>query len=184
MSAVTGSSTANPSSTTNAFAEFSSGEFLQIIFTELTNQDPLAPNETKDLIEQLSTLRSIESETQLVNGFDDLRKQNELTVSSALIGAFVTGLDEFNTPVASFVDSVSITRNGSILNLSDGSRVPIDQIDEVIDPALVTFAPGTSDPTVGQGQTGGAVDETGDDAGDDSSGADEDGIEDNSGTGG
>jgi len=141
MSAVAGASSTTPSSTTDAFSSFTSGDFLKIIFAELTNQDPLAPSETKDLIDQISTIRSIESDTKLTNKFEDLLQQNNLTVSSALIGKFVTGLDEFGNQTASFVDSVSISRNGSILNLSNGLRVPIENVTEVIDPSLVSFEP-------------------------------------------
>ncbi|MEQ9616915.1 MAG: flagellar hook capping FlgD N-terminal domain-containing protein [Phycisphaerales bacterium] len=139
MSAIASASSTNPQNGADPFSAFTSGQFLELIFTELTNQDPLAPNETKDLIEQISTIRSIESDTQLTNKFEDLLRQNDLTVSSSLIGKFVTGLDENDFRVASFVDSVSITRTGTILNLSDGTRVPIDQVDEVIDPALISF---------------------------------------------
>jgi len=49
--------------------------------------------------------------------------------------------DEFGNQTASFVDSVSISRNGSILNLSNGLRVPIENVTEVIDPSLVSFEP-------------------------------------------
>jgi flagellar basal-body rod modification protein FlgD len=140
MSAISGS-TSNPPSTTGAFSEFSSGEFLDIIFTELTNQDPLAPNETKDLIEQISTIRDIESDTQLTNRFDDLVQQNQLTVGSSMIGKFVTGLDQADNQTASFVDSVSVSRNGIVLNLSNNARVPLENVSEVIDPNLISFTP-------------------------------------------
>lgn len=145
MSAISGS-TSNPPSTTGAFAEFSSREFLEIIFTELTNQDPLAPNETKDLIEQISTIRAIESDTQLTRRFDDLVQQNQLTVGSAMIGKFITGLDEADNQTASFVDSVSVSRNGIILNLSNNARVPLENVSEVIDPALISLRPDEEDP--------------------------------------
>ena len=45
------------------FNELASEDFIQIIFTELTNQDPLAPNDTSALLDQLNSIRSIESGT-------------------------------------------------------------------------------------------------------------------------
>jgi len=164
MSAIAGASTVNPPSPTDAFSAFTSGEFLQIIFAELTNQDPLSPNETKDLINQIATIRSIESDTALIQKFDDLIRQNDLTVSSSLIGKFVTGLDEFDTPAASFVDSVSITRFGTVLNLSSGARVPLDQVDEVIDPDLISLTRPEDDAAADDGSAEaptGMPDETG-----------------------
>lgn len=166
MSAVAGASSTTPTSTTDAFSAFTSGDFLKIIFAELTNQDPLAPSETKDLIDQISTIRGIEADTQLTNKFEDLLQQNNLTVSSALIGKFITGLDEFDNQTASFVDSVSITRNGSILNLSNGLRVPIENVTEVIDPDLVSFEPpdeteGTEEVDATDGTNGDTTGDTG-----------------------
>ena len=40
-------------------------EFSKIIFTELANQDPLSPNDTGALLQQISTLRSIQSDMDL-----------------------------------------------------------------------------------------------------------------------
>ena len=38
-----------------------SEEFLKIILTELTSQDPLSPNDTSALLDQISTIRSIKT---------------------------------------------------------------------------------------------------------------------------
>jgi len=43
----------------NRFNELSSDDFLQIIFAELTNQDPLEPQDTGALLEQLNSIRQI-----------------------------------------------------------------------------------------------------------------------------
>ena len=156
MSAISGTSTSNPTESSNAFSAFSSGEFLDIIFTELTNQDPLAPNETKDLIEQISTIRANESDTQLSNRFDDLVDQNQLTVSSALIGKFVSGLDQQDRQTASFVDSVSVTREGVFLNLSNNARVSLEDVSEVIDPELISVTPDEEDTSASGGGASGS----------------------------
>lgn len=146
MSAIGGTSATDPASSANALSAFTNGEFLELIFTELTNQDPLSPSETKDLIQQISTIRSIESDVQFASRFDELVDQNQLTVSSSLIGKFVTGLDQFNTETASFVDSVLVTDQGTMLNLSNGVRLPVENVREIIDPALVAFTdPETAD---------------------------------------
>ena len=41
------------------FGALDSDEFTKLILTELGNQDPLEPNDTKALLEQLSIIRSI-----------------------------------------------------------------------------------------------------------------------------
>ena len=63
INALTGGSTA--SAPTSRFTELSSEEFIKIIFTELQNQDPFKPNDSSALLEQLNSIRSIESDIEL-----------------------------------------------------------------------------------------------------------------------
>ncbi|MHC4976363.1 MAG: flagellar hook capping FlgD N-terminal domain-containing protein [Planctomycetota bacterium] len=139
MSAITNdiTSTSQIGSTTDAFSALGSQEFLEIIFTEMTNQDPLAPNETKDLLAQLSTIRSIESDLDLQNNLKDILQQNQIASAGALIGKFVYGRNEFNDEAAGYVASVTITDDGPVLNLNNGFSIPMDKAEEIIDPDLI-----------------------------------------------
>lgn len=139
MSSIGGvtNSSAQPTSSTDAFSAMSSEEFLEVIFAELTNQDPLAPSDTNALLEQLSTIRSIESDIQLGERLDEMVKQNEISSSSSLVGKFAIGLSDSNVESAGFVDSVRITNAGTKLLLSSGVQVPLDRVTEVIDPAII-----------------------------------------------
>lgn len=142
MSAIassTGASSASPPGGSDAFSAMSSVDFLKIIFTELTNQDPLAPNETKDLLDQISVIRSIESDLSLSKELKAMVRQNEITSSSTLVGKFVTGLTESSAEVAGFVDSVTITRDGIKLNLSSGFSIGLNRISEIIDPDIIAI---------------------------------------------
>jgi len=121
---------------------------MKIIFTELTNQDPLAPSDTKDLLNQFATIRSIESNTALSDKMNQMAKQNEITSSSSLVGKFITGLTSAGAETAGYVDSVSITRDGTILNLSSNTRVPLKNLSEIIDPELLKGAADNVAPTV------------------------------------
>jgi len=130
------------------FSQLSNNEFLEIIFAELTNQDPLAPNETKDLLQQISVIRGIESDTALSESLGELVNQNALAQAGSLIGKFVTGRDEFGDAAEDFVLSVTATRDGPILNLLNGRRVPMQNVEEIIDPAAFGALPG-DDPASG-----------------------------------
>ncbi|MAO22178.1 MAG: hypothetical protein CMJ35_12845 [Phycisphaerae bacterium] len=127
-------SLSNPTSSTDAFSALSSGEFLEIIFTELTNQDPLEPNDTQSMLNQLSTLRSIESDTQMVDSLSQLVTQSEFAAASSLIGSLVSGISLDNRRVADLVVSVSMTQDGPVLNLFDGSRMFFNNVDEIVGP--------------------------------------------------
>ncbi len=110
-----------------------SGEFLQIILSELSRQDPLAPSDTSALLDQIATVRSIQSDTDLTDRLGDLVKQNELSAASGLIGGVVGGVSTNNERAVGIVLSVSRTKDGAVLNLDTGQRVNFKQVDEVVD---------------------------------------------------
>ncbi len=135
MSAISDYSTSNPvSSTDDAFNTLSSAEFLQIIFTELQNQDPLEPQDSGAMLDQLSTIRTIESDTQMVASLESLVSQNEFAAASQLIGSLVSGITLDNQRVADLVISVSQSSQGPVLNLFDGTRMLFSQVDEIAGP--------------------------------------------------
>lgn len=136
MSAIDAFTNSSVPSTGNGFTAMSSEDFLRVMFAELANQDPLAPNETKDLLEQVGTVRSIESDLALTERLEAIVAQNEMTSAGAFIGTYVIGRTEFNDLVEDFVGSVSITDNGPVLNLINGYSVPIDRVQEIIDPQI------------------------------------------------
>ena len=139
-----------PASGGDAFAAMSSEDFVQLIFAELQNQDPLSPSDTSALLEQVNMIRSIESDTAQIDRLEDLIRQNDITSSGSLVGSFVTGRTSSGVETAGYVDSVSITRDGPVLNLSSGSRVPIANLDEVVDPALLAGGAENGAPVLAQ----------------------------------
>ncbi len=126
--------TSTPCTSSDAFSSLTSGQFLQIIFTELTNQDPLEPNDSSAMIDQLSSLRAIESDTQMVESLERMVSQNELASASQLIGSLVSGITLDNRRVSDLVISVSMTQDGPVLNMFDGSRMFFSNVDEIVGP--------------------------------------------------
>lgn len=132
MSTVEGIGASGPSSATG-IGGLSSDEFLKLIFTELGNQDPLEPNDTGALLEQIANIRQIQSDVDLVDRLGALVGQNELSAGAGLIGRLVSGLSETNQRVTGVVHSVSKTEDGVVLNLDGGPRVPMSSVDRVLD---------------------------------------------------
>lgn len=116
---------------TNAFSALNSEEFIKIIFSELSNQDPMQPNDSKDLLAQLSSLRSIQSDMDMSTRLDALVTQNELSAASGLIGRQISGLTDQYERVEGIVASVSRTSDGAVLTLRSGARVPMGMLDQV-----------------------------------------------------
>ncbi|MEO0476041.1 MAG: flagellar hook capping FlgD N-terminal domain-containing protein [Planctomycetota bacterium] len=117
----------------NGFADLSSGEFLEIILSELANQDPLAPNDTAAILEQLSSIRNIETQTQLDDRLNELVTQNSISTSANLIGKFVSGLDSNNDTAEGIVESLSVREGEPILNLAGGGELSAERVTEVED---------------------------------------------------
>lgn len=121
----------------NAFSDLTSEEFVKIMFTELANQDPLKPNDSSALLEQMSSLRSIQSDIDLSSKLQSMVSQNQLAAAGGLIGRYISGISTGNLRVEGEVVSVSRTSEGPVLNLDNGFRVRFDNVDEMIDPALL-----------------------------------------------
>jgi flagellar basal-body rod modification protein FlgD len=137
--------------TASRFNEMSSEDFLKIMFTELQNQDPFQPNDSAALLEQLNSIRSIESDIALTKRLDALVFENQLAGAGNLLGKFVSGLTQDNDRVAGFAVAIVRENNTVLLELDNGYRVPISSIEEVIDvdafgpptASVVPAAPGT-----------------------------------------
>ena len=124
-----GSSASRQSS---AVSGLTSDQFFQLIFAELSSQDPLEPNDTNALLEQIANIRSIQSDDDLSNRLSDLIGQNELASGAGLIGKLVSGLSETQQRVSGVVQSVSKTAEGVVLNLGGGTRVAMADVDQVL----------------------------------------------------
>lgn len=116
----------------NAFAELSSAEFINILITELTQQDPFAPNDSAAILDQLSSLRNIESQLNFQKQFQSLIDQNAVTSASGMIGQLVKGIDTNNQQVEGIVQSLIIENGKPIFKLSDGSRLDADRVTDVV----------------------------------------------------
>lgn len=138
-----GASTTSTAPTTNSFAELTSKQFVEIMFTELTNQDPFEPNDSQAMLDQLSSLRSIEADINLSEQLDKVVTRTEFAAASQLIGQLVSGISVSNERVVDVVFSVSQTDEGPVLNLMNGQRVRMGNLIEVTSPELGEVDDGT-----------------------------------------
>jgi len=114
-----------------AFGDLSSDEFITIMIEELTNQDPFNPNDSQALLEQLSSLRQIESDLALQENMQALVQQNALSSASGFLGQVIEGVNEFGTQSTGRVETLEIENGQAILKLADGSRVPSSGVTSV-----------------------------------------------------
>lgn len=116
------------------FAALNSDEFIKVMLSELSNQDPFQPQDSAALLEQLSSLRNIESQLQLQEQIESLVLQNSVTAAAGLIGKEVEGLDAAADRVTGVVASVRIEDGKAVLELSSGKALDVDQITAIFNP--------------------------------------------------
>src|SRR5437588_922012 len=135
---------ATASGTTDRFSQLQTSDFVKIMMSELTNQDPLKPNDSNTLMQQFASLQNIEANLTLQQKLGDVLSQGQLSTAGALLGKYITGYTENFDPVEGIVRSVSNTADGPVLKLDNGASVPFKNINEILD---TTGSPPTPDPT-------------------------------------
>src|SRR6476620_11322325 len=113
LTALTGSPTSTPLSAASNknvhdLKDLDINQFLQLMVSELTHQDPLNPLDNTQLVQQIGELRSIAASDQLTTTLQSLQTQQSLTTASSLIGKTVTALSNDGSNVTGAVDSVSV----------------------------------------------------------------------------
>lgn len=115
------------------FSSLSNEDFSKIIFAELSKQDPLAPNDTNTLLQQLANIRSIQSNMDLSANISRLVGESSLSTAAGLIGHTVSGLNDRFDRVEGRVVSVSRTEIGPVLTLDTGQIVPMALMDKIVE---------------------------------------------------
>jgi flagellar basal-body rod modification protein FlgD len=96
------------SSAVHSLEDLDVDQFLQLMISELANQDPLNPMDNTQLVQQIGELRSIAASDQLTSTLQALQTQQSLTTASSLIGKRVSAISTDNENITGTVSSVSV----------------------------------------------------------------------------
>ena len=121
----------SPAPASNGFASMKTEDFIRVLLSELSNQDPLDPQDSTALLEQLSSLRNIESQLSLQQQLQDMVLQNQIAFAGVMIGKRVEGLNVLNDEVDGIVTSVRVQDGDAILELDTGQSLPIDRVSRI-----------------------------------------------------
>lgn len=89
-------------------AKLNRDQFMKILISEVSNQDPLDPVNQKDFLGQLATLQNLESSAALTEGIYNSTLFQEIGSASSLIGKQVRGVGDDGAPVSGLVDKVTV----------------------------------------------------------------------------
>jgi len=141
-----GAGSTNTVRESDSFGQMKSEDFFALLITEMQNQDPFNPNDTGDMINQVSQIRSIELSGNLTKTLGQMTEQQRTLGTAELIGKYVEGEvtdDEGNvTTLSGVVTGVSFGEDGAaILELDSGQKMPataLQMITSVDNPAVTT----------------------------------------------
>ena len=125
----------------NGFSSLTSADFIRIMFTELANQDPFQPSDSSALLDQMNSIRSIESNIDLMDRLDTLVFENKLSSAANLIGKTIQGLTDDGLRVDGTVTTVLRQGDDVTLQLDTGWRLAIDNIELIHQPQPPQPAP-------------------------------------------
>jgi len=109
--------TTNSASTpvTNSMGENS---FLNLLITQMQNQDPLNPMDDQQFVSELAQFSSLEQMTQLNQQFGTLAQQNQNILAASYLGKTVTYQDpSTTTPVTGAVTAIDYVSGSPMLSI-------------------------------------------------------------------
>jgi flagellar basal-body rod modification protein FlgD len=131
----------NPRSSTMSDASSSSNsamqmdDFLQLLTSQISNQDPLEPMKDTEFISQMANIASLEQMEQFTKGFKTFADSHKDMVAQAYLGKMVN-ITEDGKDVTGLVDSVEKDDDGKVfVTVGDKNYLP-ENITRVSNPSI------------------------------------------------
>lgn len=111
-------------------------DFLNLLMTQLKNQDPSSPMDNTQFISQMATFSSLEQMVNIGKQLDKIIETNtksSLVSGSELIGKQVTWKNEDEQEITAIVKSV-LMKDGQVqfeVNDANGTKLKADQLLEI-----------------------------------------------------
>jgi len=118
------------SSSTNSFQSLTAQDFLNMMVAELQNQDPMNPTDSSEILQEVSQIDAIQSNTQLTSTLQGVQLGQSIATASALIGMSVAGTDAKGNAVSGTVSSASINNGAAQLQIGSSS-IPLGNVTQV-----------------------------------------------------
>lgn len=104
--------------------------FLQLLVSEVSNQDPLSPMSSSDLLSQTAELSTLEQVASLAQEASQELSASQAQEAVSLIGKQVVGKTTSGEALSGTVSSVELSANGALLDIG-GAQVPLSSITQV-----------------------------------------------------
>jgi flagellar basal-body rod modification protein FlgD len=106
-------------------------EFLQLLVTQLRNQDPLEPLNDRDFIAQMAQLSALEATTGLANQVRDLTAVEQQAGALQMVGHKVRYAGPNDAPAEGVVTGVRLDEAAPVL-LIGSQEIPLSAVQTVL----------------------------------------------------
>lgn len=124
----------------DAFEDVNLDTFLKLLITELQSQDPMKPMENSEILQQVSQIRAIESNTRLTSTLQAVTLGQNMATAASLLGRTIGGLDDQSNPIEGKVDRVSLADGVAKLHVG-GRTISLKNVAEIL-PEGAAWQPG------------------------------------------
>jgi flagellar basal-body rod modification protein FlgD len=106
-------------------------EFLQMLMTQLQNQDPTNPVDDTAMLGEEAQFSSLEQMQNMNQNLVSLMSMQNVSQAVSLVGKSITGVDANGAAASGQVASLVFNSGTPELKLADGSIVPLSNIQTI-----------------------------------------------------
>jgi len=112
-------------------ANVSRDDFMKILVTELSSQDPLEPMDNSQFLDQLIGLQTLDQSAAMTDGLRTFQNFMEMSYGSSLVGKNVKALGNDGELVEGLVSKV-VVEDGSASVVVDNKKIPVSAVREIL----------------------------------------------------
>jgi flagellar basal-body rod modification protein FlgD len=124
------SNASGTSATTDNWANLKPADFMNMLIAELQNQDPTQPMDSAQILQEVSQIDDIQTNTTLNSTLGSVALEQSMATASNMLGKTITGTDASGNAVSGPVSSIAIT-NGTASLTVNGTTVPFANITSI-----------------------------------------------------
>lgn len=112
------------------FNGLSADDFMKVLIEQLKNQDPSNPMDSDQLLQQVSSMRALQSNIELSDSLKSLTLSQHLTSAASFLGKQITGTDANRQSVTGPVDHVVVSSGKTFLAVGS-SQVELGNVTNI-----------------------------------------------------
>ena len=113
------------------FAALDSNTFLKLLIVQLQNQDPTEPVGNDEILQQLTSMQSLQSNLELSEAVKAISSNQQLSTAATFIGRAIIGTSTGNELVSGIADRAYLKDGAAYVGIGD-VEVPLSKVTEVV----------------------------------------------------